>query len=124
MDSFYAYFVPHAVALLVHLVGLVVAIVLLIRAKGTAAILAVVGFALLTLNSVGQIVLRLPAMWRQLFRLGQWSTWFSSCCCGLFDMIAVACLIVALWQAISATSAEKAAEGAGATWEEEAESIE
>ena len=111
MYPYYARFVPYAVALLVHLAGLVVAIILLIRVKGTAAILSAVGFALLTLISIGQVVLSLPAMERQFFRAGLWLVWLSNCCCGLFDLIAVVCLIVALWQAISVTAAEEATEG-------------
>ncbi len=113
--SSYAALVPHVAALLGHLAGLVVAIILLIRAKGTATILAVVGFALLTLISIGQIALALPAVSRQLFRVGPlWLGWPLNCCCGFLDLAAIVCLIIALWQAFSGqiiTEAETPAPG-------------
>lgn len=110
-QSMYATLITPVVAMLVHLAGLVVAIVLLIRAKGTAAILAVVGFALLTLISLGQIVLSLPATVRWLaLSAPRWTGWPLNCCCSILDLAAVVCLIVALWQAISGTVPGEAAE--------------
>jgi hypothetical protein len=110
-QSMYAALITPVVAMLVHLAGLVVAIVLLIRAKGTAAILAVAGFALLTLISLGQIVLNLPAMDRWLKSSAPpWLGWPLNCCCGILDLAAVVCLIVALWQAISGAAPDKAVE--------------
>ncbi len=100
----YATLIPHVAALLAYLVGLVIAIILLVRAKGTAAILAVVGFALLILISIGQIVLSLPPVIRELYR-AMWAVWVLNCCCSLLDVAAVACLIVAIWQAVSGTGA-------------------
>ena len=97
----YTVLVPYVAALLGHLAGLVVAIILLARAKDTAAILAVVGFALLTLVSIGQITLALPAVDRQIFHVGLWLRWPLNCCCGFFDLAAIVCLIIALWQALS-----------------------
>ena len=105
----YPAFVPYVAALLGYLAGLVVAIILLIRARGTAAILAVVGFALLTLVSIGQIGLALPAVGRQIARVGPLSLgWPLHCCCGIFDLAAIVCLIVALWQALSGQTVEEA----------------
>jgi hypothetical protein len=98
----YAGLVPYAAALLAHLAGLVVAIILLVRAKRTPAILAVVGFALLVLINLAQLILRLPPVVRSLaFGNPAW-TWFLNCCCSVFDAGAIACLIVAIWQALSA----------------------
>jgi hypothetical protein len=104
----FATLVPYILALLVHLAGLVVAIILLIRIKGTAAILATVGFALLTVISLGLIVVNIPAVAAQLFQAGVWSLWVSNCCCGLLEVGAIVCLIIALWQALSGTAPKQA----------------
>ena len=115
----YAALIRHVVALLMHLTGLVVAIFLLVRAKGRAAILAAVGFALLVLISIGQIVLTLPPVGREFYRVGgQWSVWVYNCCCSIFDIAAVACLIVAIWQAVSGTGAHDVAQEATGSLEE------
>jgi hypothetical protein len=106
----YAVLVPHVAALLAYLAGLAVAIILLVRAKGRAAILAAVGFALLVLISVGQIVLALPSVNVQFFRVGQWLAWVLNCCCSIFDVAAIACLIVAIWQAVSGVGTEEVEE--------------
>ena len=120
-------YVSFALFLIAHLAGLVAAIILLTRIKGTPAILATVAFGLLFVQDIGVIMrtafLNRLIFQRMAFRTLPWAQGGLDCCCGLFDLIAVVCLIVALWQAISATSAEKAAEGAEATWEE-AENIE
>jgi hypothetical protein len=107
----YAVLVPHVAALLAYLAGLIVAIFLLVRARGTAAILAVVGFAVLILISIGQIVLAVPPVNRELFRAGQWSVWGLNCCCSILDVGAIVCLIVAIWQAVLGTGAGETAEG-------------
>ena len=99
----YATLVPHVAALLAYLAGLAVAIFLLVRSRGRAAILAAVGFGLLTLISLGQIVLILPPVSGQFFRIGQWLAWVLNCCCSIFDIAAITCLIVAIWQAVSGT---------------------
>jgi hypothetical protein len=96
--------VPYILALLVHLAGLVVAIILLVRVKGTAAILATAGFALLTVISIGLILVNIPAIGMQLYQAGVWSLWVLNCCCGLFEIGAIVCLIIALWQALSGTA--------------------
>jgi hypothetical protein len=106
--------IPRVVALLAYLVGLVVAIILLVRAKGTAAILAVIGFGLLVLIGIGQIVLSLPPVSRELYR-AVWSVWVLNCCCSILDLGAIVCLIVAIWQAVSGMGAGDVAEEAAYT---------
>ena len=99
---YYATLIPHAVAMLAHLAGLAIAIFLLVRTKSKAAILAAVGFGLLALVDLGQIVQSVLPLGGQLSR---WLPWVLSCCCSMFDLAAIVCLIVALWQAVSGTSA-------------------
>jgi len=77
----------------------------LVRSKGKTTILAAVGFGLLVLISLGQIVLALPPLTRQFFLVGQWLAWVLNCCCSILDMAAIVCLIVAIWQAVSGTDA-------------------
>lgn len=110
MELEYALIVPYAAALLAHLAGLVVAIILLIRVKGTPAILALVGFALLALFDIAQIILGLPFVTESITSDTDIWMWFLKCCCSIFDVAAVACLIVAIWQAVSATGGEMAEE--------------
>jgi hypothetical protein len=86
----YAGIVPHVVAVLAYLAGLIVAIILLVRTKARAATLALVGFALLMLITLGQIVL--------------------SCCCSVLDLAAIVCLIVAIWQAVTGAGKQDAVE--------------
>ena len=97
----YAILIPHVVAMLAHLVGLVIAIFLLVRTKSKAAILAAVGFGLFALINLGQIMQPLLPFGRA----GQWLPWVLSCCCSMFDLAAIGCLIVAFWQAVSGASA-------------------
>ena len=88
------------------LAGLIAAIVLLIKVKGTPAILATVAFGLLFLQDVGWIVRRafLDGAIRRMLDFGPWA--MNSCCCGLFQVAAFICLIVALWQTLSEKNAE------------------
>jgi hypothetical protein len=115
----YAALIPYVAAMLAYLAGLVVAIFLVVRAKGRAAILAAVGFALLTLVSIGQIVLALPSVSREFYRVGLWLVWVLNCCCSIFDIAAIACLIVAIWQAMSGTGSQDVAQEAVESLEEE-----
>ncbi|MFQ6100547.1 MAG: hypothetical protein ACE5OS_04855 [Anaerolineae bacterium] len=120
-------YVNFALLLIAHLAGLVVAVILLIRIKGTPAILATIAFALSFIRDIGAIMrvafLDRVILQRAAFRTLPWAQGGLGCCCGLLDLIAVVCLIVAIWQAVSATAPEEAAEGAETTWEE-TESIE
>jgi hypothetical protein len=109
--TFYAGFLPHVAALLAYLGGLVVAIILLARVKGRAAILATVGFGLLTLIALGQIVLALPQLSREFFRV-QWLAWALNCCCSVLDIGAIVCLIIAIWQAVTGAGAGETAQEA------------
>jgi hypothetical protein len=97
-------YVYWAIFALVHLGGLVAAIVLLTRSKGTPAILATAGFALLLINDAGQILRRwfLDGWIKRVilnYRFGPWMV--NNCCCSALQVVAFVCLIVALWQAVS-----------------------
>ena len=105
----YAGVIPHVAALLAYLAGLVVAIILLIRTKSRAATLALIGFALLMLIALGQIVLVVPRLIPELGQV-QWLVWVLSCCCSLLDLAAIGCLIVAIWQAVTGTGKKDSAE--------------
>jgi hypothetical protein len=105
----YAGIVPHVVAVLAYLAGLIVAIILLVRTKARAATLALVGFALLMLITLGQIVLSLPQLTREFVRV-QWLVWVLSCCCSVLDLAAIVCLIVAIWQAVTGAGKQDAVE--------------
>ena len=123
MDLNYATLIPHVVALLAHLAGLVVAIWLLVQIKSKAAILAAVSFGLLTLVSLGLIVLSLPPVAKQ-FAVNQWLPWTLGCCCSIFDAAAIVCLIVAIWKAVSGARAGETDESLyDETWEEEANEV-
>ncbi len=98
---------------LTHLAGLVVAIMLLRKAKGTPAILATVAFGVLFVQDVGQIIRRifLDNVVRNVTRIqGIWE--MNNCCCGIFELAAIICLVIAIWQAASGagTIAEEADE--------------
>lgn len=84
-----------------HLAGLVVAVVLLVRRKGTAPILATAAFALLTLLDAARIVeINLPPALVRQIRAPSALPWINggvNCCCGLIDLVAWGCLIAALW---------------------------
>ena len=122
------YYVHLAVFTLVHLAGLVVAIVLLLKVKGTPAILATVAFGLSFIRDIGEIarVAFLNDLVREVAgRNVQWGVGGLGCCCGVFELIAIVCLIVAIWQAVSATAVEGVAEEeVVGTIVEEAENIE
>ncbi len=98
-------YIPRVILTLAHLAGLIVAIMLLMRKKGTPAILATVAFGLAFVMDIGQMLQNLaiaPMLFRQLgYDSGTYALFGLNCCCGLFDLIAVACLIVALWQALA-----------------------
>ena len=102
---------------LAHLAGLIVAIVLLRKAKGTPAILAAVAFGLLFLQDLGAIVRRifLDRVLGNLTNIqGVWE--INNCCCGILQLAAAICLVIALWQALAGTgtAAEEVEEAAEA----------
>lgn len=107
-------YVMKAIMILAHLVGLVIGIILLARKKGTAAILATVAFGLLFLLDIGG-VLRMAFLNDQIARAVaarnvEWAMGGLNCCCGIFDLGAIVCLIIALWQALSGRAAAPAVE--------------
>jgi hypothetical protein len=116
----YANFVLFLIA---HLAGLVVGILLLVKAKSTPAILATVAFALSLIQDIGAIMRTAfldQTIFQALdfdFKVIRWVQGGLGCCCGLFDLIAVVCLIVAIWQAVSAIAPAETEESAEAAWE-------
>ena len=99
------HYIATALITLAHLAGLVVALLLLSRKKGTAAVLATVAFALLVLLDVGRIVEttlshRLLPQIARAARVGPWIAGGADCCCSLLDLGAIGCLIAALWKGL------------------------
>lgn len=96
--------------ILAHLAGLVVAVLLLVRRKGTAPILATAAFALLVILDAAHIVetALLPAIARQIRapRALPWIGGGANCCCGLLDLVAWGCLIAAIWLGIGQPATE------------------
>jgi hypothetical protein len=98
---------------IVHAGGLVVSIVLLNRTRRTPATLATAAFGLLLVQDLGRL-LREIGLDFQLWRLtrpafeGIWE--ISNCCCGLLQLAGIACLAVALWQALSGPTGEGSTE--------------
>jgi len=110
-QPWYVTILPVLPILLVHLAGLVVAIILLVRRGGTPAILASIGFGVLFIVDLanlgrGPLVRLLTEQARQFVIVNT----SAGCCCSIFDVTAVVCLIVALWQAVSGTGTERTAE--------------
>ena len=103
-QSWFLAVLPVLLILLAHLAGLVVSIILLVRHKGTAAVLALIGFAvrlILDLASFGR-----PSLTRLLAQRGGVRGFLAAstgvgCCCSVIDVVAIVCIIVALWQALS-----------------------
>lgn len=96
--------------ILAHLAGLIVAVILLVRRKGTAPILATAAFALLVILDAARIIETrlLPAIARQVRapRVLPWIGGSTTCCCGLLDLIAWGCLIAAIWMGMGPQAGE------------------
>jgi hypothetical protein len=97
--------------ILAYLVGLIVSIVLLVKVKGTPAILSTVAFALLFLQNLGWTIFRSATVTRLIFsnmsgQTGPWIGTGTNCCCGILNLAAIICLIVAIWQAVSGSAGE------------------
>jgi len=110
------FYLPRILVALAHLAGLVVAILLLTRKKGTPAVLALIAFALLLLLDVGSVA-RATFLDARLFRqLGPRTIPLVQgglgCCCGGIDLIAVVLLVVALWQGLSSRAGDEPEETA------------
>ncbi len=101
---------PGIPIVLAHLAGVVVAIVLLVRQrrKTVPAVLALAGFGLLLVLDLANFA-RGPVI-RQLLHwmvVGDRATAIGvRCCCGIFDVAGIVCLIIALWQATSGAGVE------------------
>jgi hypothetical protein len=104
----YPTIIPVLPILLVHLAGVVVAVILLVRHRSTPAILALIGFGVLFIVSLADLG-RGPLIGLLTRQAGMQRFWIANasvgCCCSVFDVAAFVCLIVALWQAVSATGA-------------------
>lgn len=89
-----------------------VAVILLVRRKGTAPILATAAFALLVLLDAAQMVQTalLPAIARQIRapRALPWIGGGATCCCGFLDLVAWGCLIAALWMGMGGEEGKEA----------------
>jgi hypothetical protein len=99
------------IMIIAYLVGLIVSIVLLVKVKGTPAILSTVAFALLFLQNLGGAIFRSATVTRLIYsntsgRTGPWIGTGTSCCCGILQLAAIICLIVAIWQAVSGKAEE------------------
>lgn len=96
--------------LLAHLAGLVVAVILLVRRKGTAPILATAAFALRVLLDAAQMVQTalLPAIALRVPRALPWIGGDATCCCGFLDLVAWGCLIAALWMGMGGEEGKEA----------------
>ncbi len=109
--------------LFVHLVGVVVAIVLIVRRERRrgSAILALVGFTLLTLVDLasfarGSLIGLLAPRVATGIQLASTSV---GCCFSVFEVAAVLCLIAAIWRAVShARTSGAGSETSSATTEE------
>jgi hypothetical protein len=98
---------PALPVLLIQLAGVVVAAIVLARRRSTSAILALAGFGVMFV--VGRANLARPALVSGLSSSGLGSAGLGGylaiqagvgCCCSLFDVAALVCLIVALWRGL------------------------
>ena len=99
------------VMILAYLVGLIVSIILLVKVKGTPAILSTVAFALLFLQNLGSAIFRSAVVTKLVYgntsgQTGLWIGTGTNCCCGILNLAAIVCLIVAIWQAVSGNAEE------------------
>lgn len=108
----YATIISALPILLVHLAGVVVAVILLVRRRSTPAILALVGFGVLFVVDIANFG-RSPLVGLLARQGGMNWLWIANtgigCCCSIFDVAAIVCLIVALWQAVSGSSVKESA---------------
>lgn len=115
-QPWYTLILPALPVLLAHLAGVVVAIILLVRRRSTPAILALIGFGVLILTDLASLG-RSPLIGWLARQGGIRQFWTAStgvdCCCSIFDVAAIVCLIAAILQAVSTTSGERVQELAG-----------
>lgn len=110
-QPWYVTILPALPILLAHLAGIVVAVILLVRHGGTPAILALIGFGVLFVADLagfagGPLVGLLASQTRQ-FLIANVGV---GCCCSVLDVVAIVCLIVAIWQAVSGAAAGETVE--------------
>jgi hypothetical protein len=86
-----------------YLAGLVISIILLVRSKARAAILAAVAFALLLLKHLFASPITRLAYEALHGQIAGTSVWGFNCCCGILQLAAVVCLVIAIQQGISAS---------------------
>ena len=95
---------------LVHLAGLVVSAILLVKIKGTPAILSTVAFGILFLHDLGAILRAafLDTLVARSVRIANITTARGGfdCCCNILTIAAFVCLIIAIWQAVAGPKAE------------------
>ncbi|NLE43297.1 MAG: hypothetical protein GX620_01145 [Chloroflexi bacterium] len=105
---------PNLPILLVHLAGLVASIVLMVRKRGPASTLALIGFAVLFLLDIASLG-RGPLITLLIEQAGIEQYLVANagvgCCCSTFHVAAMVCLIVAIWRAITESTANST------TWE-------
>jgi hypothetical protein len=98
------WFIAALPRILVHIAGIVVAIVLLRRTRSRANILALIAFILLFLTDLGdglfQILYPLVLAPRAGFRLMETTSILSTLCCTSLDAVAIVLLIIAFAQAL------------------------
>lgn len=118
MSQMPSYFnvLPVIPVLLAHFAGVVASVVLLIRQeeRSVPAVLALVGFSLLLALDIANFA-RGPLIntlsHRAAAGIGSIVT-SVGCCCSVFDAAAIACLIIAIWQALTGAVVEEVAERA------------
>ena len=99
--------------ILVHVAGIVVAIVLLRRARTRSATLALIAFSVLFLTDLGsglfQIFTHLVLIPRAGPRVFETASIVSSLCCTIVDAIAMVLLIIAFAQALARSGGDEPA---------------
>ncbi|MDY7078662.1 MAG: hypothetical protein SXV54_17245 [Chloroflexota bacterium] len=118
-QPWYVTILPLLPILLVHLIGTVAAIILLVRSRSTPAILSLIGFGILFIVDIANLG-RSSLIGPLTRRMSKSEFWIANagagCCCSIFDVAAIVCLIVAIWQAVSGTgSGEATGDAANAT---------
>ena len=106
---------PLLPALLAHLAGVVVAIILLVRLerRRTPALFALVGFALLSILDLANVARRplIRLLYHRTVSGIRLASVGVGCCYGIFDVVAVVCLIIAIWQAMSGSEKQETESG-------------
>lgn len=101
---FFHWFISALPRILVHVAGIVVAIVLLRKARSRPTILALIAFISLFLTDLGDVASRILLTQvlapRAGDRLVQTTSTLSSLCCTSLDAIAIVLLIIAFAQAL------------------------